>query len=235
MPIRLFIFDLDGTLIDTLTDITNSLNYAFNKLGLEKQLAEKQVKGLVGEGIGKLIEKAVEETKAGGQKGEKKLVEDLKEQFLSHYRKHLLDNTDAYPGVPETLRSLAGFKKAIITNKKTNLTKKILEGLDIARYFDLVVGPETAADRKPSPEPVFYVLRKLKMEPEEAVVIGDSRFDVETGRRARVKCVVAVTYGYGNEKGPAKEADYAIGSIDELVSTLYKNEPMLERRTEHRD
>ncbi|MDA8088174.1 MAG: HAD-IA family hydrolase [Nitrospiraceae bacterium] len=252
MPISLFIFDLDGTLIDTLTDITNSLNYAFGRCGLKSRLTEKQVKGIVGEGIGKLIEKAIqrdgsltagpaaadaaaEGSQAEGAKDGRQLAEDLTREFLAHYRKHLLDHTQTYPGVPETLKNLKGFKKAIITNKRVPLTMKILEGLDLAEQFDLVVGPETAGERKPSPEPVFYVLKKLNSRPEEAVVVGDSRFDIEAGRKAGVKCTVAVTYGYGNRQAPVKEADYLIDSIEDLLPTLYKNEPMLERRATPRD
>ena len=245
MPVSLFIFDLDGTLIDTLTDITNSLNYAFARRGLKNALTEKLVRGIVGEGIGRLIEKAIAREGAAGDGNGQKLAEDLTRDFLAHYRRHLLDHTQTYPGVPETLKGLKGFKKAIITNKRVPLTMKILEGLDLAREFDLVVGPETAGERKPSPEPVFYVLRQLKAKPEEAVVIGDSRFDIEAGRRAGVKCTVAVTYGYGNMQAgsyenkpggpPVKGTDYVIDSIEKLLPTLYKYEPMLERRTAPRD
>ena len=227
MSVKLLIFDLDGTLIDTLADITNSLNYAFAKRGIKKTLTERQVRGMVGEGIGALIEKAVAASRhAGGRK----LAEELTEDFLAHYRRHLLDNTRAYPGVPETLGKLAGFKKAIITNKRVSLTKKILKGLDLAGHFDLVVGPETAGARKPSPEPVFYVLGKLKTAPCETVLIGDSRLDIKSGKKAGVKCIVAVTYGYGNNRNALKNADYMIDDMEKLLPTLYRNEPMLDRR-----
>ncbi|MDA8388025.1 MAG: HAD-IA family hydrolase [Nitrospiraceae bacterium] len=231
MPVKLLIFDLDGTLIDTLADITNSINYAFGRHGLKKTLTERQVRGMVGEGIARLMEKAAAAGKVGGGK---KLTEELTGDFLAHYRRHLLDNTRVYPGVTETLRKLAGFKKAIITNKRVSLSKKILKGLDLAGQFDLVVGPETAGAGKPSPEPVFYVLRKLKAAPGEAVMIGDSRLDIESGRNAGIKCTVAVTYGYGNNRGSLKGADYVIDSMEDLLATLYRNEPMLDRRADPR-
>ena len=225
MPVKLLIFDLDGTLIDTLADITNSLNYAFGRRGLKKKLTEKQVRGMVGRGIGRLVEKAAA---AGRDAGGRKIAEELTGDFLAHYRRHLLDNTRLYPGVRETIEKLDGFKKAIITNKSVPLTRKILKGLDFAGQFDLVAGPETAGAMKPSPEPVFYVLRRLKIAPAESVLIGDSRLDIESGKRAGVKCTVAVTYGYGGK--PAKDADYVIDSMEKLLPTLYRNEPMLDRR-----
>lgn len=225
MPVTLLIFDLDGTLVDTLPDITNSLNYAFRKKGLDKTLTCKQVKGLVGEGITRLIEKAVAD-KPGGQG----LVEDLTEAFLAHYRNHLLDHSYAYPDVPETLKNLNGFKKAVISNKQSPFSKKILKGLGLDGYFDLVVGPDTTGERKPQPGPILYVLEKLKTQPGEAVLTGDSKWDIEAGRRAGVKCTVAVTYGYGNGDGATRCADYVVDRMGDLISTLYKNEPMLERR-----
>ncbi|MDA8089350.1 MAG: HAD-IA family hydrolase [Nitrospiraceae bacterium] len=230
MPISLIIFDLDGTLADTLTDITNSLNHALKAKGLEKTLTEGRVKGLIGEGVGKLIEKAISQKELENPE----LAEEIKKKFIAHYKKHLLDNTEAYPWVPEVLKGLYGFKKAVISNKMYPLTKKILEGLGLAPYFDIVAGPETAKEKKPSPAPVLYVLDKLGLDPSEAVMIGDSKFDFRSGKAAKVKCTVGVSYGYGNG-GDLKEADYVIGGIDELVTLLYKNEPMLERRTTRRD
>ncbi|MDA8086873.1 MAG: HAD hydrolase-like protein, partial [Nitrospiraceae bacterium] len=110
----------------------------------------------------------------------------------------------------------------------------ILEGLELAPYFDLVAGPETVAEKKPSAAPVLYVLDKLATDAMDAVMVGDSRFDIKAGRNAKVKCTVGVTYGYDNASG-LKEADYVIGNIGELVATLYRNEPMLERRLAPRD
>lgn len=230
MPISLFIFDLDGTLVDTLADIANSLNHALAGKGLEP-LSQSRVKGLIGEGVESLIEKAVSWQ---APKSDPELEREIRDKFVSHYSRHLLDHSDAYPGVPEVLRSLHGFKKAVISNKMHPLTKKILEGTGLAPYFDLVVGPETVKEKKPSPVPVLYVLDKLAKDAAEAVIVGDSKFDIKAGRNARIKCTVGVTYGYGNGNG-LKGADYVIGGIDELVSTLYRNEPMLERRQTPRD
>ncbi len=230
MPISLFIFDLDGTLVDTLADITYSLNHALAGKGLGP-LSQGRVKKLIGEGVGRLIERAVSGQKP---KVDPELTLKIREKFISHYRRHLLDHSDTYPGVPEVLRGLHGFKKAIISNKMHSLTVKILEGLELAPYFDLVAGPETVAEKKPSAAPVLYVLDKLATDAMDAVMVGDSRFDIKAGRNAKVKCTVGVTYGYDNASG-LKEADYVIGNIGELVATLYRNEPMLERRLAPRD
>ncbi len=244
MPISLLIFDLDGTLVDTLADITNSLNHVFKSQG-QKPLTEGCVKGLIGEGVGRLIEKVLSRENKKVKKIKKaegcpelapKLMDimELKDKFVAHYRRHLLDHSDVYPGVPEVMKSLYGFKKAVISNKMYPLTKKILEGLELAPHFDLVTGPETAKEKKPSPIPILYVLEKLGMDASDAVMIGDSKFDFRAAKAAKVKCTVGVSYGYGNGSD-LKEADYVIGSIEELVPTLYRNEPMLERRLASRD
>ncbi len=230
MPVSLFIFDLDGTLVDTLADITESLNRALTWAGLAA-LSRERVKGLIGEGVDRLIEKAV-----AGQDplANPELAGQIKKKFISHYSRHLLDHSDAYPGVPEVLRGMHGFKKAVISNKMSPLTRKILEGLGLAGHFDLVAGPEAAREQKPSAAPVLHVLDRLATPACDAVMVGDSRFDISAGRNAGVRCTVAVTYGYGRKTDLLK-ADYRIDSIEELISTLYRNEPMLERRKTPRD
>ncbi|MDA8169924.1 MAG: HAD-IA family hydrolase [Nitrospiraceae bacterium] len=221
MPIKLIIFDLDGTLVNSLTDLTIALNRAFQANGLPP-LSEERVRGLVGEGITRLIEKALPARALG-------LREKVLQGFLDYYSSHLLDNTRAYPGVAEMLSNLEGFRKAVISNKRSPYTKKILEGLGIARHFDLIAGPDTVNEKKPSPEPVFHVLRTLGIDPAETIMVGDSPLDVEAGKKAGLRRTVAVTYGY-NEDARLAEADYLIDSIDLLIPMLYKKEPMLERR-----
>jgi phosphoglycolate phosphatase len=210
MPIKLIIFDLDGTLVDTSRDITNALNYALNPYGLKDLTVEDTIK-MVGEGITRLIEKIL-----GDEKSQMK--EEVIKRFLEYYSEHLTDYSSIYPHVRETLEKLDGYKKAIISNKREYLSTKLLEKLDLLKYFDLVVGSDTVAERKPSPAPVIYVFTRFGVTPHESMIVGDSNYDIEAGRKAGVK-TVAVTYGY-RERQYLMKADYMIDSMVDLLSLL---------------
>jgi len=210
MSIQLLLFDLDGTLVDTIRDITNSLNYALNPIGIRK-LTVDETKQFVGEGLTKLVEKVLGEAK-------REFREAVMGKFLEFYTDHLIDDSPVYPHVKATLESLFKYKKAVISNKREHLSREILDKLKLLRYFDLVVGSDTTAEKKPSAVPVRYVLQKLKAGPEEAVMIGDSNFDIAAGRRAGVT-TVAVTYGY-RERNDLLDADYMIDGFSELPSVL---------------
>lgn len=212
MSIKLIIFDLDGTLIDSSIDITNAINFAIQPYGI-KPLTVNETIELIGEGITKLIEKVlIRSQKEGINK------DILIQRFLDYYSKHLIDNTTVYPKVKETLEQLNTYKKAVISNKRESLSVEILDRLGLLKYLDLVVGSDTTPEKKPSPVPIFYVLSKLKVKPEEAVIVGDSNYDIEAGRAAGVK-TIAVTYGYRPVE-LLKNADRLINSIDELIDCL---------------
>jgi len=210
MSIQLLLFDLDGTLVDTIKDITNSLNYALTPIGISK-LTVDETKQFVGEGITKLIEKVLGEEK-------KQFRDDVKRKFLGYYNDHLIDYSSVYPYVKETLARLVNYKKAIISNKREHLSRGILHELELLGYFDLIVGSDTAPGKKPSDVPVRYVLQKLRASPEEAVMIGDSNFDIDAGRGAGVT-TVAVTYGYRDIRY-LSTADYVIDRFNELPAVL---------------
>jgi len=224
MPLKLLIFDLDGTLVDSSIDITNAINYAIGPYGFN-HLTPKETISLIGEGVTKLIEKLIakhtdlssipQSSRAQNQSLDKDI---LVKRFLEHYSLHLTDNTTIYPGVRETLENLNKYKKAIISNKRENLTLKILEVLKILDYFDLVVGSDTTPEKKPSPVPVNYVLSKLNIKNSESAIIGDSIFDIEAGKKAGVK-TIAVTYGYRPAES-LKGADFLIAHMDELENVL---------------
>jgi phosphoglycolate phosphatase len=212
MPVKLIIFDLDGTLVDSSVDITNALNYALEPYLLQRLTVDDTIK-LVGEGITRLIEKAMGDRDAA-------VVDSATERFLQHYTQHILDNTIYYPGVKETLEKLGRFKKAVISNKKENLSRMILEGLHLLQYFDVVIGSDSAPEKKPSPIPVLKALSDLHIEPASAVIVGDSNYDIDAGKAASVT-TIAVTYGYKPREVIA-HADYLIDRMTDLV-------PLIER------
>ena len=214
MPIKLIIFDLDGTLIDSSIDITNAINYAIEPYGVKPITIEEAI-SLVGEGITRLMEKIAVSHQPLAISLSKDLLVD---RFLDHYSAHLVDNTIVYSGARETLEKLKGYKKAVISNKREALSVRILNNLDLLKYFDLVVGSDTTPERKPSPIPIFHVLSKLDIKTEDAVIVGDSNFDIEAGKAAGIK-TIAVTYGY-RPVDLLKDADYLIDKMSDLVNIL---------------
>jgi phosphoglycolate phosphatase len=210
MAIKLIIFDLDGTLVDTSIDITNALNYALKPYGLKDLTVDDTVK-MVGEGITRLIEKLL---------GDKKIQEkdDVIKKFLDYYSEHLIDYSSVYPRVRETIEKLGGYKRAVISNKREYLSTELLGKLDLLKYFNLVIGSDTTPEKKPSAVPVIHAVTKLGVGLQESIMVGDSNYDIEAGKKAGVK-TVAVTYGY-RERQYLMDADYMIDSIEELLELL---------------
>ncbi len=213
MQIKLIIFDLDGTLVDTSGDITNALNYALKPYGRRDLTVEDTIK-MVGEGITRLIEKLLENERIQKR-------DTVIKRFLDYYSEHLVDFSTLYPHVRETLEKLNGYKKAVISNKREYLSTRLLDKLDLLKYFDLVVGSDTTSERKPSAIPVIYVFTKLGVNPDESIIVGDSNYDIEAGKKAGLK-TVAVTYGY-RERQYLIDADYIIDSIKDLLTLLDTN------------
>jgi len=213
MQIKLIIFDLDGTLVDTSGDITNALNYALKPYGLRDLTVEDTIK-MVGEGITRLIEKILENERI-------QMRDTVIKRFLDYYSEHLVDFSTPYPHVRETLEKLNDYKKAVISNKREYLSTRLLDKLDLLKYFDLVVGSDTTSERKPSAVPVIYVFTKLGVNPDESIIVGDSNYDIEAGKKAGLK-TVAVTYGY-RERQYLIDADYIIDSMKDLLTLLDTN------------
>ncbi len=210
MTIKLIIFDLDGTLVDSGRDITNALNYALKPYGLKDLTVVDTIK-MVGEGITRLIEKVLGEEKF-------QMRDEAIKRFLDYYSEHLVDYSRIYPNVRETLEKLNGYKKAVISNKRELLSTRLLDKLDLLKYFDLVVGSDTTSEKKPSAIPVIHVITRLGVSPDESMLVGDSNYDIEAGKKAGVK-TVAVTYGF-REKQYLLDADYMIDNLTDLLTLL---------------
>jgi phosphoglycolate phosphatase len=224
MPVRLVIFDLDGTLVDTSADITSAINEAIRPLGLT-QLGVDDAKALVGDGITRLMEKVLGPTHARHREG-------AIERFLAHYSAHLSDSSRAYPHAEEVLGSLKGIKRAVLSNKKQALSRRLLEELGLLGYFDLVAGSDTTPEKKPSPKAVAFVVEALGESPGVSVMVGDSNYDIEAGKAAGLR-TVGVTYGYRDRKA-LSGADYLVDGLEELMHLFHSAGFLDERRKERR-
>lgn len=211
MAVDLVIFDLDGTLIDSIRDITNAVNYTFEPFGIDG-LSPSVVAGMIGEGAYELIRRVCQTYDLTLD------IDPLVERYTGRYASHPTDCTVLYPDVTRTLSALDGCRKAIISNKSEYLSLKILDRFGLLPYFDMVVCADTLPERKPSPAPVFHVLSALRCLPRTTVIVGDSEVDVMTGRASGVKSV-AVTHGYG-APGFEKYADFVIDSLLPLPDLL---------------
>lgn len=217
--IKLIIFDLDGTLVDSAKDISNALSHAVKPFGLGTITVEETA-SLVGDGLTRLVEKfiAAHNEFAKYREQVESIKNKLLEDFISYYSKHLTDFTVPYPFVREILEKLNGYKKTVISNKREALVKEILEHFGILNFFDVVLGGDSFEEKKPSPVPIRKVLEMFALNPEEAAIVGDSELDIQAGKAAGI-ATIAAAYGY-RSKEFLKEADYIIDSIDELTEIL---------------
>ncbi len=184
-----YVFDLDGTLLSTLEDLTTSTNYALQTHGLPTHSID-DVRRFVGNGVKKLIERAV----PGGLENPK--FEDVYATFRSHYMEHSLDTTRPYPGISETLGELKrrGKRIAVVSNKFYTATQ------ELCRHFfrnsvEVAIGEREGIRKKPAPDTVEEALRQLGVDKADAVYIGDSDVDVATARNSGLPCI-SVLWGF---------------------------------------
>jgi len=203
-----FIFDLDGTLIDSKLDIVNSVN-AMLRETRRKELPVETVAAYIGHGAPQLIASVLG---PAAPESERKTCLDI---FLAHYEKHHLDATRPYPGVVEALTSLSGIPMAVLTNKPTTASVQILEGLGLAKYFRAIYGGDSFEKKKPDPSGAQSILRELGATPGESAMVGDSDVDIQTARNAGMQAI-AVNYGFGRYDRIANPADYYVDRLTEL-------------------
>lgn len=202
--IRYLLFDLDGTLVDSVPDLTISLNLLRAEFDCSP-LLEEQVSHMVGDGVGILVKRAI---------GDDLYHPAQIDRFMQLYSEHLLDHTRCYPGIEELLARHPADKMAIVTNKPHQLTLKLLEGLNLINSFKIIVGGDSYAEKKPHPLPVVKALAGLSADPEQAVMIGDHHTDLYAGRGAgTATCFCA--YGMGHSDGLTTDF-YAEQSTDLL-------------------
>ena len=208
--VRLVVFDLDGTLVDSSHDLTTGVNRMLASAGAPP-LEHAQVRSFVGEGARRLIEKAK------NARGLAQDVDALLPVFLAAYREVLLERTRLYPGIADLLARLAPRRLAVLTNKPGDMSRAILSGLGVAHFFDWIWGAGDFPSRKPDPTGLQRLLAAAAVTPAEAAFIGDSAIDVRTARAAGVPAI-GVTYGFHPESLDEAPPDVRVSEPQGLIA-----------------
>jgi len=212
IDVDLIVFDLDGTLADSLPDLTTAANYTCRRLGLLERSPE-QVAGMIGGGERKFMERL-----AGSDHQD--LVDDCLAIYLDYYSQHCGDLTRLYPGVRETLEQLRRKKLAVLSNKLQRLTEQVLEALGVASFFAASRGGGTGLPLKPEAAPLTALIREVQAQPARTLMVGDKLADINTARGAGTY-IVAVTYGYGGlESLQAAKPDFLLDRFGQLLDIV---------------
>lgn len=222
--IRAVAFDLDGTLIDTLPDLTSAVNATLTALGTHP-LPDGRVKELVGDGADKLIARAVAEAMTAGAATEETHAEAM-ELFLGYYAEHLYSRSKVYPEAVRTLRALQekAMRVCCVTNKSSRFALPLLERAGFGNLLEFTLCADRTEDRKPSPVLLLQACERLELIPREMLYVGDSHTDVIAAHAAGC-AAVAVTFGY-HKPGSLERVgpDATVASLIQIVSLLPSSE-----------
>lgn len=217
MSIKAVLFDLDGTLVNSLEDLTDAINFMLADFS-KNTLSTAEIVRLVGKGARNLVRRALESDAPAD-------IERGLSLFVAFNTAHIADKSRLYPGVRELLETLAanGLRLAAISNKQEALSRLILESLGIAGYFEVICGGDTFPEMKPSPLPLLKVVDGFGLTPGQTIMIGDSINDIQAGKRAGI-ATIGCTWGYGG-LGELAEADHLANSCNEVAEILKQLEP----------
>ncbi|MEY8515742.1 HAD family hydrolase [Lachnospiraceae bacterium 29-84] len=212
--INAILFDLDGTLLDTLTDLTNSVNHAMERFGFPKH-TEDGVRRMVGNGVSVLMERAIPNGR------ENPGFDECLKVFREHYELHKKDFTKPFPGVMGFLEkaSSQGYQLGVVSNKFDLAVKGLCQDY-FAPYITAAIGESAQIARKPAPDTVFAAMEELHVTPSQCVYVGDSDVDIATAKNSGIPCI-SVSWGFRSRKFlQAHGARYIAGSMAELEEIL---------------
>lgn len=213
-----FIFDMDGTLLDTVVDIAESSNYALKQKGYSGHKVD-EYRYFVGNGVRKLIERALPE-KARTEK----IIDECLALFNTHYNENCMNRTEPYPGITEVFEYIdeEGIKTSILSNKSHDFTEKIAEYYFNTGLFTGILGASDRFKRKPDPDSALYLAEKMQIEPAKIVYVGDTATDMKTAKAAGM-IAVGAEYGFrGRDELLSNGAEYLVSSPEELIM-LFEN------------
>jgi phosphoglycolate phosphatase len=212
--VRLVVFDLDGTLVDSSEDLARAVNAALERVAPgAPPLPVGVVRRFIGNGAGTLVARSLAAV------GVRRPPEEVLPIFLACYGERLLDTTRLYPGVAEALEALSRRRLAVLTNKPGDLSRRLLEGLGVAHHFQGIYGGGDVPARKPDPAGLLKVLGEASAAREEALMVGDSAVDVLTGRSAGVR-TAGVSYGLDPESLAEEPPDLMVDDLRDLARRL---------------
>ena len=211
----LLVFDLDGTLVDSVMDLRAALNEVLRERG-HRALSRAEVKHMIGDGVPALVARALAASGADPAEAPMALP-----RFLEIYEANPTQLSRPYPGVPETLATLRrrGYRTAICTNKPQQATLAVMQGLDLLPLFDGIAGGDRFPVRKPHPGHLLQLIAELGARPEASAMIGDNENDAAAARSAAVPLVL-VRYGYARVEPESLAADALLDHFSELPSAL---------------
>jgi phosphoglycolate phosphatase len=205
----LIVFDLDGTLVDSLPDIAAAGNYALGRLGLPEQPLPVYQK-VIGGGEKNFVRRLLGLDRQG-------LYEQALAFYLEYYSQHPGDHSRVYPGVAATLAQLSPVTKAVLSNKRADLARQVVQLMGLAEFFEAVRGGDSYGALKPSPEGLAALIRELGRDPARTFMVGDKPEDVLAGRGAGAR-TVALTCGYGDPEALAVATpDFTFSSFSALA------------------
>lgn len=216
MKYKAVIFDLDGTLVDSIEDLAESMNAILDEYNLPKHPADSYY-GMVGMGIRKLVESALPETHRSDD-----FIDECFSKMKVLYEKNIVNKTAPYKGIVELLETLINqeVKLNVLSNKADNLTKKVVNNIFSKFDFEFILGPETSDLRKPNPENALQIAKSLGLSPEDVVFIGDTAIDIKTAINASMTAV-GVSWGFRTkEELENAGADHVIDTPMELFEVL---------------
>lgn len=212
MTIAVTLFDLDGTLVDSLEDLTDAVNHMLAGFG-RQPLEPDQVRKLVGKGARNLVQRAL----ATASPVE---IEQGLAAFTGFNALHIADKSRLYPGARELLQQLAdnGIRMAVISNKQETLSRLILKTLEVDTFFDIIAGGDTYPEMKPSPLPLMRVIAELGCSPAEAAMAGDSINDIQAGNLAGIT-TIGCSWGYGGSE-ELGGAGFSADSCSDIITIV---------------
>jgi phosphoglycolate phosphatase len=211
-PITLIVFDLDGTLVDSLPDLAAAANFALRRLGLPEHPLEAH-RQMIGQGEKNFVRRFLGDE-------HQHLYDQALALYLEHYSQNLGGQSRLYPGVPETLARLFHLNLAVLSNKREDLSQGVIEVMGLADFFEAVRGGDSYGALKPNPEGLGALISELGETPARTLMVGDKPADILAGRGAGA-FTAALTSGYGDPEALAAAApDYLINSFPGLIDLL---------------